>query len=139
MDPLLQLVPIFRSAIVAAFGPEHAEVDPALRPSEFADFQANVALGLKKRLNSNPRDIATAIIAKLEALLADHADIFGECSCDDPLHNIENPYISEWVLALNVASIETGAAVISHIGPERMLRSHAVGLLTFALEHAMED
>ena len=45
-------------ALGAAFGPEYAATDPVLRPSQFADFQANVALALAKRLGSSPRAVA---------------------------------------------------------------------------------
>jgi arginyl-tRNA synthetase len=65
-DPAVLLADRFRSALVAAFGPEHAGVDPAIRPSNHADFQANVALGLAKTLKRAPRDVATALLEKLE-------------------------------------------------------------------------
>ena len=53
-------------ALGAAFGPEHAGTDPVLRPSQFADFQANVALALAKRLGSNPRAVADALVEHLD-------------------------------------------------------------------------
>jgi arginyl-tRNA synthetase len=65
-DPLTTLEPAFRAAIAEAFGAEHAGVDPALRRSDRADYQANVALGLKKQLGGAPRDIATKIVEHLD-------------------------------------------------------------------------
>ncbi len=56
----------FQQALGAAFGPEYAEADPVIRPSQFADLQANVALALAKRLGSNPREVATRIVEALE-------------------------------------------------------------------------
>ena len=53
-------------ALGAAFGPEHAGTDPVLRPSQFADFQANVALALAKRLGSNPRTVAETLVEHLD-------------------------------------------------------------------------
>ncbi|GAA2146533.1 arginine--tRNA ligase [Nocardioides koreensis] len=53
-------------ALGAAFGPEHAGTDPVLRPSQFADYQANVALALAKRLGSNPRAVAEALVEHLD-------------------------------------------------------------------------
>lgn len=53
-------------ALGAAFGPEHAGTDPVLRPSQFADFQANVALALAKRLGSNPRAVAEQLVEHLD-------------------------------------------------------------------------
>lgn len=68
-DPIIELGRLFKQAIVRAFGEAHADTDPMLRPSEFADYQANVALGLKKALGQAPREIATRIV---EALQAEH-------------------------------------------------------------------
>jgi arginyl-tRNA synthetase len=65
-DPLLTLAPAFHAAIAAAFGPEHAGADPALRPSDRADYQANVALGLRKQLGGAPRDLAAKVVANLD-------------------------------------------------------------------------
>ncbi len=53
-------------ALGAAFGPEHAGADPVLRPSQFADFQANVALALAKRLGSSPRAVAESLVEHLD-------------------------------------------------------------------------
>lgn len=64
-DPLVLLVPVFRDALARAFGPEHAERDPMLRPSQHADYQANVALGLAKQLRRPPREVAEALRAEL--------------------------------------------------------------------------
>jgi arginyl-tRNA synthetase len=63
--PLDVLTVRFRDALVAAFGPEHATTDPVIRPSQFADFQANAALSLAKRLGRSPRDVAAAILERL--------------------------------------------------------------------------
>ena len=67
-DPIALLGRLFRQAIVRAFGEAYANTDPMLRPSEFADYQANVALGLKKALGGTPpREIAARIIEQLQA------------------------------------------------------------------------
>ncbi len=47
----------------AAFDTFEAGADPVLRPSDRADFQANGALGLAKRLGRNPRELAEQIVA----------------------------------------------------------------------------
>ena len=64
-DPLLTLAAPFRAAIENAFGAEHRDVDPALRRSDRADYQANVALSLRKAVGS-PRDVAAAIVKHLD-------------------------------------------------------------------------
>src|SRR6202142_89714 len=65
-DPLLALVSPFRTAIVGAFGGEHEHIDPALRRSDRADYQANVALALCKVVGGRPRDVAAAIVKHLD-------------------------------------------------------------------------
>lgn len=52
-------------ALVDAFGADFSDVDPVVRPSAFADYQANVALSLARQMRRSPRDIATAIVDKL--------------------------------------------------------------------------
>lgn len=64
-DPALALRPVFQSALTKAFGVEHAQDDPQLRPSKHADFQANCALSLAKNLKRSPRDVAAAILAEI--------------------------------------------------------------------------
>ena len=55
-----------RQAVEAAFGAEHAAVDPAVHRSQFADYQADVALRLAKPLKQKPLDIAKTIADKLD-------------------------------------------------------------------------
>src|SRR5215470_20333514 len=65
-DPQQVLAQRVHDAIVASFGPEFGDADPLIRPSSFADFQANAALPLAKRLGRPPRDIAAEIIGHLD-------------------------------------------------------------------------
>jgi arginyl-tRNA synthetase len=65
-DPREVLAQRVTNALLAAFGDEHADADPLIRPSQFADFQANVALSLGKRLGRPPREIAAEIAAHLD-------------------------------------------------------------------------
>lgn len=57
---------MFSRALALAFGEEHAETDPMVRPSDRADFQANVAMGLAKAQKRPPRQVAEALVEKLE-------------------------------------------------------------------------
>ena len=71
-DPLAVLTDALREAIVAAFGPEHAGIDPLIRASQnpaFGDFQANVAMSLAKRLDRQPRDVAAGRAAGCATIL----------------------------------------------------------------------
>jgi arginyl-tRNA synthetase len=65
-DPLLALTRSLGAALLSAFGPELGAADPALRRSLHADFQANVAMALGKRLGRPPRDIAAEILRHLD-------------------------------------------------------------------------
>ena len=60
----------FATAIDLVCGAAGAAVDPVLRPTQdprFGDFQANVAMGLAKRLGKPPREVAQAIVDALPA------------------------------------------------------------------------
>ena len=71
-DPQDVLAARVRTALAAAFGAEYADADPVIRPSAFADYQANVALPLAKRLGRPPREVAEEI--------ARHLDVADVCS-----------------------------------------------------------
>lgn len=60
------LAPLVSAAIENAFGPEHRDADPVLRPSQFADLQSNAALPLAKRLGMSPREVAQRIVEALD-------------------------------------------------------------------------
>src|SRR5260370_10422964 len=70
-DPREVLAERVKDALSAAFGAEYADADPLIRPSQFADFQANVALPLAKNLGLPPRQVAGQIVA--------HLDVAGVC------------------------------------------------------------
>jgi arginyl-tRNA synthetase len=77
-DPQQVLTERVRHALAAAFGAEHAGDDPVIRPSQFADYQANVALPLGKRLGRPPREVAAEITRHLDvADLCTEAEVSG--------------------------------------------------------------
>jgi len=65
-DPQQVLAQRVHDALVASFGPDFGDADPLIRPSSFADFQANVALPLGKRLGRPPREVAAELASHLE-------------------------------------------------------------------------
>jgi arginyl-tRNA synthetase len=69
-DPRTVLGARLQAAVVKAFGAEHAGVDPMVRRSERADFQADLAMGMAKALKRAPRQVAEAVVAA-----ADLADV----------------------------------------------------------------
>jgi arginyl-tRNA synthetase len=77
-DPQEVLAERVRAAITAAFGAGYAGTDPLIRPSQFADFQANAALPLGKSLGMPPRDVAGQIVAHLDlAGVCDRVEVSG--------------------------------------------------------------
>jgi len=64
-DPEEVLARLVRRALAAELGEEHADADPLIRPSQFADYQSNVALSLARALHQPPREIAAAVAARL--------------------------------------------------------------------------
>jgi arginyl-tRNA synthetase len=77
-DPQEVLGDRVRAAVTAAFGADHADGDPLIRPSQFADFQANVALPLARQLGLPPRQVAEQIVAHLDvAGVCDQAEVSG--------------------------------------------------------------
>ena len=55
-----------QSALGMAFGDEYAAVDPLIRPGQLADYQANVAMSLAKRLGRPPREVAASVVEHLD-------------------------------------------------------------------------
>jgi arginyl-tRNA synthetase len=64
-DPQQTLTTLMRGALIAAFGPGYADADPLIRPSQFADYQANAALPLARTLGRPPRDVAAELASHL--------------------------------------------------------------------------
>jgi arginyl-tRNA synthetase len=79
VDPLIPLRDRILAATRAALGDEMAGVDPALHRSQHADYQADLALALGKRLGKPPREVAAAIAAQLPA-----DDVIGTVTVSGP-------------------------------------------------------
>ncbi len=73
-DPQLALTERVQQALAAAFGAEYSDADPLIRPSQFADYQANVAMSLSKRLRRAPREVAQEIAEHLTGRAGDAQD-----------------------------------------------------------------
>ncbi len=77
-DPAIDLQTLFHTALAEAFGSEHAQLDPQLRSSKHADFQANCALSLAKVLRRPPRDVANELLVKVPRNgIIDRAEVSG--------------------------------------------------------------
>ncbi|MGN6413867.1 arginine--tRNA ligase [Flexivirga sp.] len=70
-DPTVALTTRVQQALAEAFGPEWREADPVIRPANKrqtdADFQANAAMALAKRVGKPPREVAQAIADRIAA------------------------------------------------------------------------
>ncbi len=110
-DPQQVLAERVHDAIVASFGPEYGDADPLIRPSAFADFQANVALPLGKRLGRPPREVAGALAAHLDV-----TDMSAEPQVSGPGF-INFTLRDDWIAAQ--ASAMLGDALGSRLSPGR--------------------
>src|SRR5579875_3681450 len=55
-----------QDGLAAAFGEAYRDADPVIRPSQHADFQANVALALARQLGRPPREVAADLVRNLD-------------------------------------------------------------------------
>ena len=53
-----------QDGLAVAFGEAYRDTDPLIRPSQHADFQANVALSLGRQLHRPPREVAAELAAR---------------------------------------------------------------------------
>ncbi|HVW26153.1 MAG TPA: arginine--tRNA ligase [Polyangiaceae bacterium] len=101
-DPETYIRAVFQRAQKDAFGDEFAAVDPAVRASQHADYQANAALSLKAKLGKPPRDIAAAIVSKI-----DEPDVFEKLEVAGPGFvnvTLSNAYLGRELRAVAEAS-----------------------------------
>ena len=66
-DPFVPLRDRILAATRGALGDDAAGSDPALHLSQHADYQADLALALARKLKRNPREVASAIAARITA------------------------------------------------------------------------
>jgi arginyl-tRNA synthetase len=65
--PLRELAELVSAAVVRSFGAEHAEIDPAVHRSAFADYQADVALKLARAIKRPPLEVANTLRDAIDA------------------------------------------------------------------------
>jgi arginyl-tRNA synthetase len=117
-DPQHVLAARVQAALGAAFG--EPDADPVIRPSQFADFQANVALPLAKKLGRKPRDIAAEIVERLDiADMCEKVEISGPGFINLTLRN-------EWI---------AGRAQLMH-GDDRLSVEPTASPLTTVVEYS---
>jgi arginyl-tRNA synthetase len=112
----------------SAFDAVEAGADPVLRPSDHADFQANGALALAKRLGRNPREVAEDIVgaASLDGL-CEKVEVSGPGFINLTL---SASFIASQVAALaadarlGVATVATQTVVVDYSGPNVAKEMH---------------
>ncbi len=77
--PISKIRELVSQAVVRAFGAEHAGADPAVKRSQFADYQADVALRLSKPLKQPPLEIARKVADQIE-----QGDLFESVTVSPP-------------------------------------------------------
>jgi arginyl-tRNA synthetase len=113
-DPVAILSARFVAAIHAAFPDLSGDIDPLVTVTKNAamgDFQSNTAMGLSKRIGKPPREIAQAIVAKLD--LADVAEPFTEKSIAGP--GFINITLKSSALASSLAALDTPALGVTQV------------------------
>jgi arginyl-tRNA synthetase len=128
-SPLSELQARFRQAIIKAYGPAHADVDPLVRRSDRADFQANLAMSLGKLVKTPPRDVAQALIAALDV-----ADVCEKVEVAGPGFinlTLKNEYLDKLLTQtlndprLGVATVpEPDTVVVDYGGPNVAKEMH---------------
>ncbi|MBU3683031.1 MAG: arginine--tRNA ligase [Phycisphaerales bacterium] len=116
-DPAAALGQAFRASIAARTGLPDTACDPQIRPSgnpQFGDFQANFAMALAKQLGTNPRQLATDVLAATDLSgLADRAEVAGP--------GFINIHLSGSALAAALDAMDTSA-----LGVVPQVATHAV-------------
>jgi arginyl-tRNA synthetase len=114
-DPRDVLAQRVKDALGAAFGSEYAGADPLIRPSQFADFQANAALPLAKRLGRPPREVAAELTGHL-----DLAGLAGEPEVSGPGF-INFTLSSDWIAAQATDQLRDPRLSVSQAGPAQKI------------------
>jgi arginyl-tRNA synthetase len=125
---MLDTKTVLEMRLQTAFDAVEPGADPVLRPSDHADFQANGALGLAKRLGRPPREVAEQIAA--DALLTDLCEKV-EVSGPGFINLTLGPgFLAEQLAALaadprlGVAPAEPQRVVVDYSGPNVAKEMH---------------
>ncbi|HKY37895.1 MAG TPA: arginine--tRNA ligase [Polyangiaceae bacterium] len=132
-SPIAELAARFRQAILKVYGPEHAELDPLVRRSDRADFQANVAMSLGKLVKKPPREVAQELVSGLDA-----ADVCEKIEIAGPGFinlTLQNRYLDTLLAKtltdprLGVSSVASADTVVVDYGGPNVAKEMHVGHL----------
>ena len=135
-DPLLLLEERVAAAIPAALGDDFAGSDPVVRRSanpSFGDYQANAAMALGKRAGRPPREVAEAIIEKLDVDdLCDKVEVAGPGFINLTLRSDALEEMTEALLddrRMGVMTVGAGETVVVDYSSPNVAREMHVGHL----------
>jgi arginyl-tRNA synthetase len=115
-DPLRAISHAFQAALGKAFGAAEAATDSLLHRSAHADYQADVAMALAKRVGRPPREVAASIIEHLDA-----GDVCAKLEVAGP--GFINVHLRDDFLAhnLTVAAREPELRIAPAVAPETVV------------------
>jgi arginyl-tRNA synthetase len=132
-SPIAELEARFRQAIIKAYGKDHADVNPLVRRSDRADFQANLAMSLGKLVKKPPRDVAQELIAALDvASVCEKVEVAGPGFINLTLRNDYLDRLLAQTLRdprLGVATTERPDTVVFDYGGPNVAKEMHVGHL----------
>ncbi|HXW34063.1 MAG TPA: arginine--tRNA ligase, partial [Acidimicrobiales bacterium] len=120
---------LLEARLQAAFDSVEQGADPVLRQSEHADFQANGALALAKRLGANPREMAERILASADlGDVCERVDVSGpgfiNLTLDDSFISREVAIVSSDVRLGVFPADQPTTVVVDYSGPNVAKEMH---------------
>lgn len=78
----------------------------------------------------------TELQEKIAGLLDEYIDVLGKTfDADGDVVPMQQPVVQEWLLIRNCVDLVDGDSRTGHVTAPSMLRSHAIGLVTIALDN----
>jgi arginyl-tRNA synthetase len=114
-DPEAALGALVQQALAAELGAEYSAADPLIRPSDFADYQSNIAMSLSRQLGRPPRDIAALVAARLAA-----ADAVASTEVSGPGF-INITLADKWIAAAAAGQLADARLGVTQADPSQLI------------------
>jgi arginyl-tRNA synthetase len=106
---------LVQQALAAELGAEYSAADPLIRPSDFADYQSNIAMSLSRQLGRPPRDIAALVAARLAA-----ADAVASTEVSGPGF-INITLADKWIAAAAAGQLADARLGVTQADPSQLI------------------